>query len=78
MTQVCLINDLDVWVDKGIAQWSGIPVLSQFDLSDECRAWLNENIRPSGWWWDHFIEEHEVVMFFIDRNDAMRFKLAWL
>lgn len=76
MLPTSLCAERHVWIDKGIAigAYSGLNI----DLSPSCRDWLNQIVRPHRWWWDYFIEEREVAMYFVDPKDAMLFKLTWL
>jgi len=71
-----LSSDVWTWRRQGIGFFSGF----SFDLTPECREWLNTHVgnAPERWWWDHFTDEGETSIMFVDPTDAMLFKLTWL
>ena len=71
-----LSSDVWTWRRQGIAAFSGF----SYDLTPEARAWLNEHVGPAPqtWWWDHFTDEGETAIMFVDPKAAVLFKLTWL
>lgn len=71
-----LASDVWTWQKLGIGKFSGF----SFDLTPEVRVWLADNVgvAPKDWWWDHFTDEGETAIMFVDRNHAILFKLTWL
>ena len=49
-------------------------------MTPEVRAWLAEYVgnAPKDWWWDHFTDEGEVSIMFVEPKHAIMFKLVWL
>lgn len=71
-----LSSDVWTWRKLGIGHFSGF----SFDLTPEVRAWLAEYVgnAPKDWWWDHFTDEGEVSIMFVEPKHAIMFKLVWL
>lgn len=78
MIPICFEGTVKDWIDLGIVERS----ILHIDLSPEMREWLEDNTGspyiPPKWWWDHFVEEGEVAMYFMDSRHATLFKLTWL
>lgn len=78
MPPTSLYSTVNIWVEKGIADF----VWGDVILTPEFREWMYENLQErygmKRWAWDHFREEHEVAIYFTDPKDAVLFKLVWL
>ena len=69
-------SDVWTWRRQGIGFFSSF----SFDLTNEVRVWLKDHVGEVSrdWWWDHFREEGETAIMFVDPAKAMMFKLVWL
>jgi len=76
MTHTTFSSDVWTWQKQGIGFFSGF----SFDLTPEIRSWLEDNVghAPTDWWWDHFTDEGETSIVFVDPRAAVLFKLTWL
>ena len=79
MQPTCLNGTVSNWIALGIPQGRDLFM----DLTPSVRDWLFENTGhayglESCWWWDHFVEEAEVALYFTNVDHATLFKLTWL
>jgi hypothetical protein len=66
------------WEKQGI----GNIIWGDMILTPEFRDWIETNLGErfgiNLWWYDHFVEEREVAIYFVDPRHATLFKLTWL
>lgn len=66
------------WIKQGIAD----RIWGDLILTVELRQWMKDNLGEEYggnlWWWDHYLEEDEVTIFFREPQHAVMFKLTWL